>query len=296
MKKRNLSLLFVIIIILFVVSACSNNAEEDETQDVSEETQSAEDEGEKQDQTEETEDQAEENEDDEEPVTILVAAAASMEYSLNEIIEMFEAKYSHVTVEATYDSSGKLQTQIEEGLEADVFLSAAMKQMDALKDQELVDADSVLELLENKVVLIVPATEDSSITGFDNILDAETIAIGDPESVPVGQYAEMILNNMGIYDEVLAKASLGTNVTQVLNWIAEGSADAGIVYATDAATTDTVRVIEEAPEGTLDTKVIYPTGIISSSKNKETANLFIEYLQTEEGASVLEKFGFSMAN
>ena len=175
MKKRNLSLLFVIIIILFVVSACSNNAEEDETQDVSEETQSAEDEGEKQDQTEETEDQAEENEDDEEPVTILVAAAASMEYSLNEIIEMFEAKYSHVTVEATYDSSGKLQTQIEEGLEADVFLSAAMKQMDALKDQELVDADSVLELLENKVVLIVPATEDSSITGFDNILDAETI-------------------------------------------------------------------------------------------------------------------------
>lgn len=293
MKKRKLGLLFLLIVSLFVLTACSSNAEDDETEAVTEaitEVKDAID-----DEDEESPDQTEATENAEETVTILVAAAASMEYSLNEIIEMFEAEYPHVTVEATYDSSGKLQTQIEEGLEADVFLSASTKQMDALQEQELVDADTVIELLENKVVLIVPAEGESSVTGFDNILDAETIAIGDPESVPVGQYAEMIFNNMGIYDDVLAKASLGTNVTQVLNWIAEGSADAGIVYATDAATTDAVKVLEEAPEGTLDTKVIYPAGIVSPSENKETASLFIEYLQGD-GASVLEKFGFTMVN
>ena len=266
MKKRNISLLFMIIASLLIVTACSNDAKNEKT------------------------------ENKKEPIRILVAAAASMESSLNEIIDIFEEEYNWITVEVTYDSSGKLQTQIEEGLGADVFLSAAMKQMNALKEQELIDPDSVIELLENKLVLIIPVVGEGGVRGFNSILDAETIAIGDPASVPAGQYAEEIFKNMNIYDDVLGKASLGTNVTQVLNWVSEGSADAGIVYSTDAALADGVRVIEEAPEGTLDTKVIYPTGIVSSSENKEEAKLFIEYLQTENGAMVFEAFGFSLAN
>ncbi len=229
-----------------------------------------------------------------EPVTILIAAAASMEKSLEELIPQFEEKYPWITVEGTYDSSGKLQTQIEEGLEADIFLSAAMKQMNALKDENMIDGDSIVELLENKVVLIVPTGVDSKVTSFDDILNAGTIAIGDPESVPAGQYAKKVFDSLGIYNKVAEKASFGTNVTEVLNWVAEGSADAGVVYATDAKTTDKVTVIAEAPEGSLDEKVIYPIGLVTASEKKEAAGLFVEYLQSEVGTNLFKKYGFTV--
>ena len=232
------------------------------------------------------------NETTQEPVTILVAAAASMQPSLEEINALFESEYSWITVDGTYDSSGKLQTQIEEGLDADIFLSAATTQMDALKDENLVDEDSILQLLENKVVLIVPQNVESKVTSFDDILNADNIAIGDPASVPAGQYAKEIFENLGIYSDVEAKASLGTNVTEVLNWVAEGSADAGVVYATDAATTDQVLVVADAPEGTLANPVIYPIGIVSASQKKDAANLYIEFLQSEEVKAIFEKYGF----
>lgn len=229
-----------------------------------------------------------------EKVTILIAAAASMQPSLEELKPMFTEKHPNISIEATYDSSGKLQTQIEEGLEADVFLSAAMKQMNELKDKSMIDADSVKELLENKVVLITPKDGNTTVTGFDTVLNAEKIAIGDPESVPAGQYAKEIFENMGIFADVLAKASLGTNVTEVLNWVAEGSADAGVVYATDAATTDKVTVIGEAPEGTLAKPVIYPIGIVSGSQKKDAAKTYVEFLQSAEAKAILEKYGFEV--
>lgn len=233
---------------------------------------------------------------DKEEVNLLVAAAASMEYSLDKLVNMFEVEYPLINVEVTYDSSGKLQRQIEEGLEADVFFSAGMKQMIELKEQGLVDGDSVVELLENKLVLIGPAIGDSKVTSFKTVLDANIIAIGDPSSVPAGQYAANILTNMGIYEEVLEKASLASNVTQVLNWVGEGSADVGLVYSTDAITTEKVRVVEEAPKESLDTRIIYPLGLVSTSNNKEAASIFIEYLQSSAALRVFEEFGFSIAN
>ncbi|NMB44055.1 MAG: molybdate ABC transporter substrate-binding protein [Clostridiales bacterium] len=268
MKKNKFVLIYVFIICLLVVTACTNDSKEVKN--------------------------SKKVKDSDDYVTILVAAASSMEYSLSEIIQMFEGEYTWINVEATYDSSGKLQRQVEEGLDADLFLSAGIKQMDALKEEGLVDNDSIVDLLENKLVLIVPSFGESSVRGFENILEAETIAIGDPKSVPVGQYAEMIFTNMNIYSQVLEKASLATNVTQVLNWVGEGSADVGIVYSTDAATTDKVRVLEQAPEESLDARVIYPLGLVSSSKNKEAANLFIEYLQTKDVSQVFEEYGFSV--
>jgi len=225
--------------------------------------------------------------------TITIAAAASMKNCLDEeIIPMFQNMYPDIKVKATYDSSGKLQTQIQEGADVDVFLSAAMKQMNALDEKGLIIKDSIVQLLENKIVLIVPQNSTKDINKFEDILKTDRIAIGDPESVPAGQYAKEVLTNLSIWDQTLQKASLGTNVTEVLNWVAEGSADAGIVYSTDAASIKKVKVVAEAPEGSV-SKVIYPVGIVKTTQNEAAAKKFIEFLQTEEAKKVFEAFGFA---
>ncbi len=225
-----------------------------------------------------------------------LAAAASLKNVYDEkLIPMFEEKYPGVKVTPTYASSGDLQTQIENGLEADVFMSAANKQMNALAEKGLIDNDTNLQFLENKVVLIVPADSDSNISSFDDLKDVQgTIAIGDPESVPAGQYAKEVLNNTGIWDDVESKLSLGTDVTAVLNQVAQGSADCGIVYSTDANSTDDVKVICEAPEDALDTPVIYPVAAIKDAKDADAAQKFIEFLNTKEAKDVFVEYGFTI--
>ena len=225
-----------------------------------------------------------------------LAAAASLKNVYdNELIPMFEEKYPGVKVTPTYASSGDLQTQIENGLEADVFMAAANKQMNALADEGLVDNDTNLQFLENKVVLIVPADSDANITSFEDLKDVEgTIAIGDPESVPAGQYAKEILTNLGIWDALESKFSLGTDVTAVLNQVGQGSADCGIVYATDAKSTDDVKVVCEAPDDALDTPVIYPVAQLKDSKNSEAAKAFMDFLQTQEAKDKFVEYGFTI--
>lgn len=226
---------------------------------------------------------------------ILVAAAASLKNAYEEeLIPMFQDKYPGVTVKGTYDSSGKLQTQIEEGLEADVFMSAAPKQMTALDQEGLIVSDTITSLLENKIVLIVPSDSDSGFTRFEDIENAESIALGDPASVPVGQYSEEALTSLGIWDKIQDKVSFGTNVTEVLNQVAAASADAGIVYATDAANmADQVKVVAEAPEGSLSKKVIYPVAVVKNTANAEAAGNFVEFLKTDEAMKVFESYGFT---
>lgn len=225
--------------------------------------------------------------------TILIAAASSLKNSMdNELILMFTEKNPNIRVNATYDSSGKLQTQIEEGAEVDVFMSAAMKQMNALNEKGLIADNSIVELLENKIVLIVPKESNKDINTFEDIVRAEAIAIGDPESVPAGQYAKEALENLQLWEQVSPLSSLGTNVTEVLNWVAEGSADAGVVYATDAASNDGVKVVAEVPEGSV-SKVIYPVGIVKATKNEDAAKLFVEFLQSDEAIKVFETYGFT---
>lgn len=234
-------------------------------------------------------------EETEEPATILVAAAASLEYSMtDELIPLFQEQYPWITVEGIYDSSGKLQTQIEEGFEADVFVSAAKTQMNALNDEGMIAEDTMVDLLENKIVVIVPSDSDLEITEFADIVKADTIALGDPASVPAGQYAQEALTNLGVWEEASAKASWGTNVTEVLNWVAEGSADAGIVYATDAAVrAEDTDVVAEAPQGSLAEKVIYPAAVTEGSANPEAARLFVEFLQSDEASEIFEEYGFT---
>ena len=209
--------------------------------------------------------------------TVNLAAAASLKNVYDdELIPMFEEKYPGVKVVPTYASSGDLQTQIENGLEADVFMSAANKQMNALADEGLIDNDTNLQFLENKIVLIVPADSDSNLTSFDDLANVDgTIAIGDPESVPAGQYAKEILTNLGLQ-------------------VGQGSAEAGIVYATDAKSTDDVKVICEAPDDALDTPCIYPVAQIKDSKNSDAAKAFMDFLQTQEAKDKFVEYGFTL--
>ncbi len=226
---------------------------------------------------------------------ILVAAAASLKNAYEEeLIPMFQEEHPEIIVTGTYDSSGKLQTQIEEGLEADVFMSAATAQMDALNEEGLIQTDTIVNLLENKIVLIAPASGGEDLNSFEDIVKARSIALGDPASVPAGQYAREALTNLGLWDQIQDRVSFGTNVTEVLNQVAASSADAGIVYATDAASMpEDVRVIGEAPEGSLAEPVIYPVAVVAASAHPEEARAFVDFLQTEEAMEVFESYGFA---
>ena len=225
-----------------------------------------------------------------------LAAAASLKNVYDEkLIPMFEEKYPGVKVTPTYASSGDLQSQIENGLEADVFMSAANKQMNKLADEGLIDNSTNVQFLENKVVLIVPKDSTSNISSFDDLNTTDgTIAIGDPESVPAGQYAKEALTNLGIWDAVESKLSLGTDVTAVLNQVAEGSADCGIVYSTDAKSNDNVKVVCEAPEGSLNTSVIYPVAIVNGTQHADAAQKFLDFLQTQEAKDIFTEYGFTI--
>ena len=228
--------------------------------------------------------------------TVNLAAAASLKNVYDEkLIPMFEEKYPGVKVTPTYASSGDLQSQIENGLGADVFMSAANKQMNALINESLVDNGTNVQFLENKVVLIVPKDSNSNITSFEDLKNVNgTIAIGNPDSVPAGQYGKEVLSSLGIWNGVESKLSLGTDVTAVLNQVAEGSADCGIVYSTDAKSNDKVKVVCEAPESALKTPVIYPVAMLKNSTNPDGAKAFLDFLQTKEAKDVFVEYGFTI--
>ena len=172
-------------------------------------------------------------------------------------------------------------------------MSAAVRQMTALVDGGYISAAEVVNLLENRIVLIASSGGKTGVTGFADMAAAETVALGDPGSVPAGQYAREALISLGIWEQVSARASFGTNVTEVLSWVAEGSAEVGIVYATDAATTPKVRVLADAPKGSLASKVVYPVAPLKASAHPEAARLLVEFLQSGEALAAFEKYGFT---
>lgn len=229
---------------------------------------------------------------------VYVFIAASLANAMEEIQKDFNQKYPDVEIFYNADSSGTLQTQIEEGSRCDIFFSAAEKQMDALVEEKLAKEDSVVDLLENKVVLIKLKDAETKVTGFENITEAENLALAG-EDVPVGQYAREIFTNLEIMDQVEEmEINEGKNVTEVLAAITQGSNEVGVVYATDAASVaDQVDIIAEAPAEALKTPVLYPVGLIvdeeASSAEQAAAEAFLEYLQTEDAKTVFEEHGFS---
>ena len=224
--------------------------------------------------------------------------AASLSNAMEEIQKDFNETYPDVEILYNADSSGTLQTQIEEGARCDIFFSAADKQMNALVDEDLAKKDTVEDIFENKVVLIKPKDGETKVTGFENITDAANIALAG-DSVPVGQYAREIFDNLGITDEVnKMEINEGKNVSEVLAAVSEGSNEIGIVYATDAASVaDKVDVIAEAPADALKTPVLYPVGLIEDKEASEddtaAAEAFLEYIKSDDAMKVFEKYGFT---
>lgn len=232
----------------------------------------------------------------EEEVELTILAAASLTDVCNEIETLYEEANSNVNLTFSYGGSGSLQAQIEEGAPADVFISAATKQMTALDEKGLMNSDSIVNLLENKVVLIVPADSASEVTSFDDVATdkVKLIGLGEPGSVPVGQYAEEIFTTLGTLETVKAKANYGSDVRTVLSWVETSAVECGVVYATDAYTTNQVKIVCEAPAGS-HKPVIYPAGVVKASENPNAAADFITYLQSDEVIALFEAYGFSKA-
>ena len=239
-----------------------------------------------------------------EPVTLNVFAAASMTETLTEIQEMYKDVAPNVTLVFNFDSSGTLKTQIQEGADCDLFISAAQKQMNQLdKDADpevnTEGLDYVLEgtrvnLLENKVVLAVPDGNLKDIESFENLETdrLSLLALGN-EDVPVGQYSTEILTNLGILDSLKAegKITYGSNVKEVTTQVSEAAADAGIIYATDAYSAKLTPV--DSATKAMCGQVVYPAAVLKTSKNQEAAKEFLQYLQSDEAMQIFTSVGFS---
>ena len=243
-----------------------------------------------------------------EPVELIVFAAASLTETLTAIGETYSAENPGVTFRFNFDSSGTLKTQIQEGADCDVFISAGQKQMNQLDSTasadvnteglDFVDSDSRVDLLENRVVLCVPEGSDKGIDSFDALaehLKAEDIlfCMGNSD-VPVGQYTQKILAYYDLDEAALAAAGVityGSNVKEVTTQVTEGSVDAGAVYCTDAYSAGLTPVDEATKE--MCGRVIYPAAVMKAAPNADAAKAFLAYLQTEEATTVFEGVGFS---
>ncbi len=243
-----------------------------------------------------------------EPVELIVFAAASMTETLTEIKGMYEAANPGVTLTYNFDSSGTLKTQIQEGADCDLFISAGQKQMNQLDKNASAEVnteglDFVLEgsrinLLENKVTLVVPDGNPKGIESFDAL--AEALKAGDVfmcmgnSDVPVGQYTQKILAFYGLDEEELAGKGVityGTNVKEVTTQVKEASVDCGVVYCTDAFSAG-LTVVDSATKDMCG-QVIYPAAVLNVSKNPEAAQAFLDYLLTPEAMAVFENVGFA---
>ena len=243
-----------------------------------------------------------------EPVELIVFAAASMTETMNQIAEMYKAKAPNVTLTYNFDSSGTLKTQIQEGAECDLFISAGQKQMNQLDitaDPEVntdkldfVLEDTRVNLLENRVTLCVPEGNPKGIKSFDDLAEklkagSVLMAMGNSD-VPVGQYTQKILAFYGLDEEKLAKDGVityGTNVKEVTTQVTEASVDCGVVYCTDAFSAGLTPVDYATKE--MCGQVIYPAAVLNISGNQEAAKEFLAYLQTDEAMKVFEAVGFA---
>ena len=228
---------------------------------------------------------------------LTVSAAISMKDSLDEVQRDFTAANPSIIVACNYGASGTLQQQIEQGAPVDVYLSASPKQMDALEKKGLLLEGTRKNLLGNEVVLIVPKDSRSHVSSFQDLArpDVKQIALGEPATVPAGEYAQEVLTYLGIYGVVKPKAVLAKDVRQVLTYVDTGNVDAGIVYSTDAASSPQVNVVATAPEKS-HAPVVYPVAVIKNSKEPAAARAFEDFLFGAQARAIFQKYGFIPAS
>ncbi len=225
---------------------------------------------------------------------LLVGAAASLQDVFEEINSRFEAINPSARIRYNFAASGALQRQIEQGAPIDLFISAAVRPMNSLEERGLLLQGTRRNLLSNRLALIVPKNAAVKIDGFMQLADPriKRIAIGEPRSVPAGQYAEEVLGNLGILEKIRPKLVFSNSVRGVLASVANGNADAGIVYTTDAKISKQVIQVAIASER-LHTPIVYPIAVIASSKNKEGALTYANFLSGNEAKRIFQRYGFS---
>ncbi|MDZ8187768.1 MAG: molybdate ABC transporter substrate-binding protein [Nostoc sp. ChiSLP02] len=223
---------------------------------------------------------------------ILVSAAASLKDALEEIKPLYQQSKSNVNITYNFGASGALQQQIEQGAPADIFISAGKKQVDALEQKGLLLPGTRANLANNRLVLVV-AQDVVGVTSFYNLTDEKIkkIAIGEPRSVPAGQYAEQVLKKLKLYDRLKSKLVFANNVRQVLAAVETGNAQAGLVYATDAKISKKVKVVVTADEK-YHSPIVYPLAVLKSSKNPSAAKEFVQFLSGPQAKDILKKYGF----
>ena len=246
-----------------------------------------------------------------EPVEIICFAAASMTETMEEIKKAYEAANPNITITYNFDSSGTLKTQIEEGADCDLFISAAKKQMDQLDitaDSEVntdgldfVDDSTRIDLLENKVALAVPEGNPRNINSYDDMVsglnDGSILLAMGNEDVPVGQYTQKIFTYYGLDEKALANAGVityGSNVKEVTTQVSEAAVDCGIIYSTDAFSAN-LTVVDTATKEMCG-QVIYPAAVLKNSKHPEESRAFLDYLKTPESCRTFESVGFTTLN
>jgi molybdate transport system substrate-binding protein len=225
---------------------------------------------------------------------LLIAAASSLQQALQDIAPLYAQVNASQKVDYNLAASGALQQQIEQGAPVDVFISAADKPMDALQKKGLLRSHTRKSLLTNQLVLIVP--KQSPLTTFQQLVNSHIkhIAIGEPRSVPAGQYATEVLQNLGILSQVQSKFVLGNNVKAVLTAVENGAVDAGIVYLTDAKGSDKVAIAAIADDR-LHSPIHYPIAILKSSPSPDAAQQYVDFLQSSTAQAVFKKYGFGIA-
>lgn len=265
----------VVLMLSIVLSACGSNANSDKNQS--------------------TESPGGSSEPSVESVELTISAAASLTDALGEIQKIYASKSSNIKLVFNFGASGALQQQIEQGAPADLFLSAATKNMKALVDKGLIDSGEQQNLLANELVAVVPYDSESNIASEQDLQKAELkiIAIGIPESVPAGNYAKEALTNAKLWDSLQAKMVQAKDVRQVLQYVETGNADLGFVYKTDALTSSKVKIAFDVDASSY-SPVNYPIGIVKATKHTEEAKAFYHFLQTDEALDVFKKYGFSI--
>jgi molybdate transport system substrate-binding protein len=229
-------------------------------------------------------------------VTLNVSAASSLSNVLKAIDALYTKSNPNVTISLNTGASGTLQTQIENGAPADVFLSAASANMDTLQNENLIINSSRKNLLNNTLVMIVPVGSTLGLTSFNDLTLAKVtkIAIGDPKSVPAGAYAQAAFNELGITSQIQSKFILGANVTQVLTYVAGGNVDVGFVYSTDALSSTQVKVVANAPAD-INAQIIYPAAILKASTHSTAAQAYLDFLSSDQAKALFIPYGFTMA-
>ena len=224
---------------------------------------------------------------------LTVSAAASLQAVLEEIDPLFEQAYPALQVDYNFASSGALQRQIEQGAPADVFFSAAAKQMNALEEKTLLVPDTRRDLVSNSLVLIAPENSDLNLNRLEQLQEVgvSKIALGEFRSVPAGQYAEEVFEKLGLLDALGPKFVFAANVRGVLAAVESGNVDAGLVYATDAKLSNSVKTVATAPAGT-HSAIVYPIAVLTTTSSVEAATTYIDFLADSQAQTVFENFGF----